>query len=445
MIPVAFLVVLAATGPSPIEQAEALAHKAIAGAAAHPDASLADARKALALTTDFEPTAYVRAGRKGEVIEDAFVAARTEYRRHRSLLYEAVGVSLSAAGRQTEAARYLRRAFDLDPTAEGRAMALARSLVALGRGRPALDVLLAGRPGEWSAETLAVAGAAADAAGIPSLQAEIDRVRIAALPAQPRIEYRDGPIVLPERTRLSTGAPFRLDGDAPTFLYAADPSCRTCSADLETLKRVLPPTVQIVLVPPASDQDQGLRGVVSLYRYTWPYAVGTGIPAALGMTPPAGLLVARRGFVAAGLRPPFNASLPLAVEALTKTDVKEEVPRGAWNRRPIDRTPPGARPGLLDDGFAPGEDEPAPPEFAAALQAYKAGKPAEALRLFEVLEAKGDGWLLPPEARLDRALCLAAMGRGEQARQILLHTGDSRFQEGLDRSLEGLGAPAKKP
>ncbi len=36
-----------------------------------------------------------------------------------------------------------------------------------------------------------------------------------------------------------------------------------------------------------------------------------------------------------------------------------------------------------------------------------AGRKTEALKLFDALEAKGDGWLLPPEARLDRALCLA--------------------------------------
>ena len=64
---------------------------------------------------------------------------------------------------------------------------------------------------------------------------------------------------------------------------------------------------------------------------------------------------------------------------------------------------------------------------------------AEALRLFEGLEARGDGWLLPPEARLDRALCLAALGRRDEARRLLLKTGDSRFQEGLDRALEKVG------
>jgi Flp pilus assembly protein TadD len=433
-----------AAGPSPIDQAEALAAKALAGASAHPDSSLADARKAMALTMEFEPTAYVRAGRKGEVIEDAFVAARTEYRHHRARLYEAVGVSLAAAGRQAEASRYLRRAFDLDPT-EGRPVALARSLVALGRGRAALDVLLAGGAGVLGAETLTVAGAAADAAGLPSLQAEVDHVRIATLQTQPKIEHRDGPFALPERTRLSSGAMLRLDDETPTLLYAAEPSCRTCSGDLETLKRVLPPAVQVVLVPPSADQDQALRGVVTLYRYAWPYAVGTSLPAALRLTPPAALLVGRRGFSGAMLRPPFNAALPVAVDVMTKTEVQESVPRPNWNKRPVERTAAAPRPVLLDSGFAPGEDEPAPQEFVSAIGAFKAGKTAEALRLFEALEAKGDGWLLPPEARLDRALCMAALGRREEARRLLLHTADSRFQDDVDRALESVGSPARKP
>jgi tetratricopeptide (TPR) repeat protein len=445
MGPAAVLIALVAAGPpSTIDQAEALAAKAIAGAAAHPETSLADARKAMALTVEFEPTAYVRAGRKGEVVEDAFVAARTEYRHHRARLYEAVGVSLAAAGRHAEAARYLRRAFDLDPT-EGRPVALARSLVALGRGRAAIDILLAGGAGTLGAETLAVAGAAADAAGLPSLQAEIDHVRIATLQTQPRIEHRDGPFALPERTRLSTGAMLRLDGEAPTLLYVAEPTCRSCSADLEALKRLLPPTIQVVLVPPAADQDQALRGVVSLYRYAWPYAVGTALPAALRLTPPVALLVARGGFSGAMLRPPFNAALPVAVEVMTKAEVRESIPRADWNKRPVERPAPVPRATLLDSGFAPGEDEPAPPEFVSALGAFKGGKAGEALRLFEALEAKGDGWLLPPEARLDRALCMAALGRREEARRLLLHTGDSRFQDDLDRALESVGSPARKP
>jgi len=437
-------ILLLAAGPSPIDQAEALAAKAIAGAAAHPDQSLIDARKALTLTADFEPTAYVKAGRKGEVVEDAYVAARTEYRHHRSRLYEAVGASLAAAGRHDAAGRYLRRAFDLDPAGKS-AVRLARSLIALGRGRAALDILLAGGVQGLDAEKLSVAGEAADSAGLPSLQGEIDHIRILALQTEPRAQHRDGPFVLPERTRLSSGAMLRLDGDAPTLLYAADPRCRTCSADLEAIKRLLPASVQVVLLPPSGDQDQALRGVVTLYRYTWPFAVGPGIPASLRLEPPAALLVSRRGFSGLAVRPPFSVTLPTAVEAMTRTDVQETVPRPEWNRRPVERSAAAPRPTLLANGLAPGEDEPPPAEFTAAVDAFAGGKYAEALRLFGVLEARGDGWLLPPEARFDRALCLARLGRREEARLLLLHTGDSRFEEDLDRALEGVGSPPKKP
>jgi tetratricopeptide (TPR) repeat protein len=436
---------LAAAGASPAAEAEGLAARALERAAKEPEQALADARKALTLTADFEPTAYVRPGRKGEVVEDAYLAARAEYRRHRARLYEAGGECLARAGRHDAAVRYLQRAVDLDPSDTGSVVRLARSLVALGRGRPALDAVLARVSGEIPADMLAVAQQAADLVGIPSLQAEIDRVRIGALAVEPKVVFRDGPFALPDRSRLSTGAPLRLDTEVQTLFYAAEPSCRTCSADLEALKRSTPPSSRVFLVPFSPERDEVLRDVAGLYHYTWPFVVGPGVLQALALTPPSVLVVARRGFVGAVVRPPFAVTLSPAIDALRRTDLTESVPRSAWNRRPADRKPPPPRPGLLDDGFAPGEDEPAPPEFAAAIAAFRGGKPAEALRLFEGLEAKGDGWLLPPEARLDRSLCLAALGRREEARQLLLRTGDSRFQEALDRTLERIGsAPASR-
>lgn len=428
---------------TPIEEAERLAAKAIEAAASQPEQGLAQARKAMTLTAEFEPTAFVRAGRKGEVVEDAYVAARTEYRHHRARLYEAAGECLARAGRHDAAVRYLRRAADLDP-AGGSVVRLARSLVALGRGRAALEALLAGGQPDLGAEAAAVAQEAADALGIPSLQTEIDRVRIGELPTEPKVVYRDGPFRLPERTRLSTGAALKLDDEAPTLLYVAEPACRTCSADLEALKRLVPASFRIVLVPSSPDHDEALRSTATLYRYDWAYAVGSGVVQALALKAPSAFIVARRGFSGAVVRPPFPATLPAALEALKRSDVAESVPRAAWNRSPVDRKPPAARPRLLEDGLAPGEDEPPPAEFQAAVEAFRGGKPAAALRLFEALEAKGDGWLLPPEARLDRALCLAALGRRDEARRLLLHTGDSRFQEDVDRALERVGsAPAR--
>lgn len=433
---------LAAAGPS-LEEAERLADEAVRRVAEQPEASLGQARKALALTADFEPTAFVNPGRKGEVVEDAYVAARGDYRRHRAHLYDAVGQCLARAGREDAAVRYLRRAAVLDPMGASH-VRLARSLVAIGRGRPALDALLAQGANGIGVEALEVGQRAADTAGLPSLQVEIDRVRLLALPTTPRVEYRDGPLSLPEKTRLSTGALLRFDAETPILIYVAEPSCASCSADLESLKRLAPPGARVALLAQTPDHDQALRGAVSLYRYDWPFLVGPGIAGALSLSGPSLLVVARRGFCAAVVQPPLAITLPGVLEVFAHADVHESVPRGAWNRRPVDRKPTAPPPGLLEQGLAPGEDELAPPEFRAAVEAYAARRFAEALRLFETLEARGDGWLLPPEARLDRALCLAGLGRREEARRLLLRTGDSRFQDAVDRALEDVSSGATR-
>jgi hypothetical protein len=41
---------------------------------------------------------------------------------------------------------------------------------------------------------------------------------------------------------------------------------------------------------------------------------------------------------------------------------------------------------------------------------------------------------------MDRALAIAGMGRRDEARRMLLHIGDSRFQEAVDRALEKVGS-----
>jgi len=105
------------------------------------------------------------------------------------------------------------------------------------------------------------------------------------------------------------------------------------------------------------------------------------------------------------------------------------------------RSSSASSPGLLPEGLAPGEDAAAPADFTAAVEAYRKRNYAEALRLFEAVEARGDGFLLPPEARLDRALCLAGLGRREEARKMLLKTGDSRLQEDVDHALEAVASP----
>jgi tetratricopeptide (TPR) repeat protein len=430
----ASLALVLALAGAPVAEAERLATRALS-AEAPPAESLATARRALALTADFDPTDFVKAGRKGEVVEDEFVSARRAYRRHRALIYEAVGASQARAGDHRPAARYLRRAFVLDP-GEARAARLARSLLALDRGAEALRLVLGqAGAGGLSAPALALVQEAVDAAGLPSVQLEIDRVRLAA--AAPAAVFRDGPFRLPAGGRLSSGAPLRLD-DGLFVLYAAEAACRTCSADLQELKRAVPPGVRVVLVPEAPDRDQALRQIAGIYHYDWPLLIGSGAWTDLGLAAGSALIVGRGGWAGAAVKPPFLPTLAAVLSVFGSADVHETLPRPAWNGRPVDRRP-APPPSLLPEGLAPGEDEPAPEEFAAAVAAFRAGRPAEALRVFEALEGKGDGWLLPPEARLDRALCLAALGRREEARRLLLRTGDSRFQEDVDRVLERVG------
>jgi tetratricopeptide (TPR) repeat protein len=418
---------------SPVEAAEKRAAAAIALLPARPAEALAEARKALALTSDFEPTAFVTAGRKGEVVEDAYLAAREAYRAHRARLYEAVGLALAGSGDGAAALRYLRRAALLDPRPE-RTTGLARTLLTQRRGTEAMAVLERAIGSEdVSPETAALLEGACDLVGLPSAQGEIDRVRLRAVPGA---EFRDGPLVLPEGLHLSTTPVFRLDDAAQNALYMAEGSCRSCSSDLAEIKRLVPATTRILLVPEGLDQDRALRQVVDLYRYAWPLVLGKGLKEALAAEPRTLLLTARGGWVVVALKAPWAASLPAALAILGRTDVRENLPRAQWNHVKPVRSSSVAVGGLLPEGLAPGEDATPPPDFTAAVAAFRGGHFAEALRLFEAVEAKGDGFLLPPEARLDRALCLAGLGRREEARKMLLKTGDSRLQEDVDRALE---------
>jgi tetratricopeptide (TPR) repeat protein len=434
----------AGTKATPAEEAERLAAHAIQVSAERPADALVEARKALSLTADFEPTAYVTAGRKGEVVEDAYVAARTAYRRHRSRIYEAMGEALLRGGAREPAVRYLRRAVLLDGRPEA-ARRLAAALLATERGREAVGVLLAG-PAPLDVATLALAQKAADAAQLPSLQAEIDRVRLMVLAAGgARLEPRMGPLRLPDRARLSTGAPFRADEGGPILFYVAEPSCRSCSSDFDDLRRLTATGVRVIVVPMVPDQDDTLRRALALYHLDWPVLLGAGVAAALDVKAPATLVVARRGWSQAIVKPPLAEHLPPVLQVFLRNDVSETVPRPTWNQRGVDRTPIPPQPGLLPEGLAPGEDTPPPAEFLEAVTDYKEGRPGEALLLFERLEQGADGWLLPPEARLDRAYCLAALGRRDEARRLLLRTGDSRFQDELDRALENVGtAPPRR-
>ncbi len=98
LLALALAVALAAETPAPqgrggMAEAERLAAEAVQLAPKDAVAALQKARRALAMTAEFVPTEFVTAGRKGEVVEDEFQAARDGYRRHRAGLYEAVGTA----------------------------------------------------------------------------------------------------------------------------------------------------------------------------------------------------------------------------------------------------------------------------------------------------------------------------------------------------------------
>lgn len=424
---------------SAVKEAERLAAEAIATTATQPEAALASARRALALTAEFQPTSFVRAGRRGEVVEDEYTAARAEYRRHRAAVYEAMGAALAAKGRHDAAVRYLRRALILHPD-DARAGRLASSLLALGRGRDALHLLHArGKAsGGIGPALVPILERAVDAEGRASVQVELDLSRLSAVTGR-GLAVRDGPVKLPAAARLSTGAPLRLDA-APVVFYLAGRSCATCSADLEAIGRGTPQGTRIVLVPANPDEDRALRQVVDLYRLRWPMALGEGVASALGGGEDHVVVVARGGWIAVTLAAPFEPALSEVLSVLSRSDVAESLPRASWNRRPLDRTPPPPPAGLLPEGFGAGEDGPPPPEFERAVAAYRAGRYAEALRLFEALAAVEDGWLMPPEARLNRAIALAAAGRREEARRIVLRIGDARLEDAADRALDRIGS-----
>lgn len=435
----ALAVLGAPTSATPVAEAERLAAEAIRLASERPVDALGAARRALDLTTEFDPIAFVKAGRKGEVVEDEFLAAREEYRRHRSKLFAAMGEALGRAGNRAATRRFLGRAVTLDPGSADARLRLGRAQLQAEQGREALATLLGGG-GDLGADALAIAGEAADLVGLPSLQAELDRMRLLALPTGTRPELRDGPLRLPERARLSTGEPARVAPDAITLAYVADANCRTCSADLLELRDLVKAPLQLWLMAAEPEQDAGLRSVVLSYRHRWPYLVGTGRAEILGWPSPAVMALARAGFTVAVVRPPLSGSLPPVIQALQRKDVAETLPRAAWNRLPVDRRAAPPPPPLLANRLAPGEDEPAPEAFVRAVAAFDAGRHAEALRVVDALAAAEDAWLLGPEARYDRALCLAALGRRDEARRILLRIGDSRFQDAVDRALEGAGA-----
>jgi hypothetical protein len=436
---------LASAAGTGVRDAERLLAESQSALAREPQLAWVRAREAVQASAIFVASDFVRPGRKDEILEEQFLAARGTYRRHRALVYEGAGVSLARLSRHAAAARYLHRAVELGR--EEARPALMHALAASGREWEALSIgLRRAGTGSLSAQETAECSVIADALGLASLQAEIDRARIAVQRVEPALGFIDGPFELPERARLSTGAPFRLKGEErPTLIYVAEASCRTCTADLEALARLAPAEARIVVAPARDGGDQALRQALALYRHDWPVVMGIDAGEVLRVTAPCLLYVGRQGWSGGVAQPALARTLPPLLALFGRQDVGETLPRGSWShvrpRRPVLPLPPPLREG----GLAPGEDEPFPGEFVRVAQAYAAGRFADALSALDVLAAGDQAWLLPPELRLDQALCLARLGRVDVARGLLRGIGDSRFQDDVDRALERLGrAPARR-
>ena len=240
--------------------------------ASNPAQALAQARRALALTEEFEPTAFVTAGRKGEVVEDAFVAARAGYASHRALLYEAVGSALAARAAPA-ASRYFRRAFLLDasPARGWRWRARSSSSVAVARHWMRSAARRAASPSStppaqrsWRRPPMPPDCRVRR----PRSTAAASRARqVGRAARRARSRFRPAPASRMLPSFASTTAPL-------TLLYAAEPSCRSCSADLEDLSRQVPKEVRVIALPPGEDQDAALRQVIALYRRPWPLLLG---------------------------------------------------------------------------------------------------------------------------------------------------------------------------
>ena len=291
-----------------------------------------------------------------------------------------------------------------------------------------------------SPEAASVIDRAADVARLPSAQAEIDRGRLKAT-LKGAVTLRRGRVTFPpgRGSRHRSDLPARGRGDqpdlrgrglVPVVLGRPHPAatCRSRSGARHGAARGGGPGRRVA--PGAGHLRLPLAA---------PAARGVGEQ--LDLPPRSVLVLARGGWTAAVPEPPFGPALASTLAALARTDVREAVPRANWNRRPVDRSPlPPPPPGRRRTDWPRVRTSRSRP-ISPRPEAYRGGTICGGDEELRCDQARGDGWLLPPEARLDRALCLAGMGKRHEARRILLRTGDSRFENAMDETLERVAPP----
>jgi hypothetical protein len=128
---------LASAAATGVRDAERLLAESQSALAREPQLAWVRAREAMQASAIFVASDFVRPGRKDEILEEQFLAARGAYRRHRALVYEGAGVSLARLSRHATAARYLHRSVELGR--EEARTALMHALAASGREWEALN------------------------------------------------------------------------------------------------------------------------------------------------------------------------------------------------------------------------------------------------------------------------------------------------------------------
>ena len=156
------------------------------------------------------------------------------------------------------------------------------------------------------------------------------------------------------------------------------------------------------------------------------------------------LIVARGGWTLAVLKAPFGPELgtrPRGAPARGRARRRCRAPPGTaarWTARRSRR-----RPASCPRGWPRARTSPFPPEFTAAVEAYRAGPRRRGAERASTRSRRGAtaGCCRPRRASTGRSASRGA-GKRDAARRILLRTGDSRFEDAIDRLLETVAALA---
>ena len=249
---------------------------------------------------------------------------------------------------------------------------------------------------------------AADVAGLPSAQAEIDRGRLVATLGKARRAARG----------TVRDAPGRAALDEPRV------PPRRGGAHRRLRRRGLVPDL---LGRPRGAGPAGAEGRAGRSRCRrgttrtrpcarcWPSTAGPGrccsgrdLAARLRLEPRSVLLVARGGWTQAVLQAPFGPELGSAIAAPPASGrpgdraARRAGTAGRSTARRSRRRPACSRRASLR-----GRTSPFRPSSRPAVEAFRAGRAAEAPRRSTRSRPGATGGCCPPEARLNRALCLA--------------------------------------